>query len=80
MAEIHGLLPENHFGCQLGRTTTDMLHYVTRFVKDVWRKGEVVSALFLDIKSAFPSVVLNWLRHNMRKWGIPMQYMEWLRC
>jgi len=38
MAETHGLLLANHFGCQPGRTTTDSLHYVTIFVKDSWRK------------------------------------------
>ena len=80
MAETHGLLLENHFGCQPGRTTTDSLHYVTIFVKDAWRRGKVVSALFLDIKSAFPSVVLKQLTHDMRKQGVPMQYTAWLRC
>jgi len=44
MAELHGLLPDNHFGCRPGRTTMDSLHYVTKYIKDVWRKNEVVSA------------------------------------
>jgi len=39
----------------------------------------VVSTLFLDIKSAFPSVVLKQLMHDMRKQGVPMQYTAWLR-
>ena len=56
----------------------DSLHYVTKFVKDAWRRKEVVSALFLDIKSAFPSVVLDWLVHNMRKRGMPRQYTDWI--
>ena len=66
MAELHGLLPDNHFGCRPSRTTTDSLHYVVKYVKDAWRKNKVLSALFLDVKSAFPSVVLERLTHDMR--------------
>jgi len=40
----------------------------------------VVSTLFLDIKSAFPSVVLKQLMHDMRKRGVPTQYTAWSRC
>jgi len=57
---------------------TDSLHYVTKFMKDAWWKGEVVSALFLDIKSAFPSVVLSQLVHDIRQRGIPEQYTQWI--
>ena len=66
-AEAHNLLPNNHFGCLPGRTTSDSLHYITTFVKNAWRKKEVISALFLNIKGAFPNVVLSQLIHDMRK-------------
>jgi len=59
MAELCQLLPANHFGCHPGWTTTNSLHYVAKHTKDAWRKGEVISALFLDIKGTFPSVVLS---------------------
>ena len=78
MAKTHGLLPSNHFGYQLGQTTTDSLHFIMKYVKDAWRRKEVVSALFLDIKSAFPSVALNWLIHDMRARGVPTQYTDWI--
>jgi len=78
MALLHGLLPENHFGCHLGMSTTDLLHYVTKFMKAIWWKGEVVSALFLDIKGAFPSVILSQLVHDMRWRGILDQYTQWI--
>src|SRR5882672_8149571 len=48
-------------------------------MKDAWRKGQVVSALFLDIKSAFPSVVLSQLIHDMRRRGVPEQYTRWIK-
>jgi hypothetical protein len=54
--------------------TTDALHYVTASIKDAWRKGEVMGALFLDIKGAFPSIRLDQLIHNMRMRGVPKQY------
>ena len=38
----------------------------------------MVSALFLDIKNAFPSVVLNWLVHNMRIRGVPRECTDWI--
>jgi len=79
LSEIHKTLLDNHFGCRPGRTMTDSLHYISKLVKDAWRKGEVVSTLFLDIKSAFPSVVLDWLVHNMRQRGVPAEYTNWIR-
>ena len=44
-----------------------------------WRKGQVVSALFLDIKSAFPSVILSQLIHDMQWRGVPEQYTRWIK-
>ena len=78
MAELHRLLPDNHFRCQPGRTTTDLPHFMTKYVKDAWRRGEVVSTLSLDIKSAFPRILLNWLTHNMQVRGVPWQYTDWI--
>src|SRR5882672_3564489 len=70
MSEAHSLPPANHFGCQPGRTATDSLHYVTKFTKDTWRRGEVVGALFLDIKSVFPSMLLGQCIHDIRQRGV----------
>ena len=60
--------------------TTNSLHYITTFVKNAWRRKEVVSALFLDIKSTFPSMNLSCLIHDMRVRGVPWQYTGWLEC
>ena len=73
------ILPANHFGARPGRTTSDSINLLTKTVKDAWWKGQVASILFLDIKSAFPSVDINRLVHNMKKRGIPVQYMDWLQ-
>jgi len=74
----HGLLPINHFGCRPGRTTTDSLHYETKYIKDAWRRKEVVNTLFLDVKNAFPSVAIDWLAHDMRSRGVPREYTDWI--
>ena len=56
----------------------DSLHYVTKYVKDAWRRKEVVSALFLDVKNTFPSVVIDQLVHNMRSRGVLREYTDWI--
>ena len=65
MCEKHDLLPANHFGARPGQTTMDSLHMLTKTIKDAWRKGQVTSTLFLDIKGAFPSIDIKQLFHNM---------------
>lgn len=61
-----GLLPSMHFRGRPRRATMDMLQLMVNFIKNPWRKGNVVSMLFLDIKVAFPSIAVSWLLHNMR--------------
>jgi ribonuclease HI len=78
MTEKHHLLPEHHFGCRPGRTTTDAIHYVVGEAKDAWRRGRVMGLLYLDIKGAFPSIILDRLTHNMRRRGVPAEYTDWI--
>lgn len=77
-AEQYGLLPATHFGGRPGRTTTDAVLTLTHFIKDAWRRGEVVSTLFLDISQAFPSVSHPRLIYNLRKRRIPTTILSWL--
>jgi hypothetical protein len=72
------ILPANDFGGRPGRSTTDSVHLLIQMVKDAWRKGLVVSALFLDVKGAFPSVDIKRLIHNLRARGVPKKHTEWL--
>ena len=50
------VLPANHFGARPGQTTTNSIHLLTKTVKDAWKKNQVASALFLNVKGTFPSV------------------------
>jgi hypothetical protein len=77
-AEKHALLPPTHFGGRPGQSTTNALHLLTKFVKDAWRKGNMVTVLFLDVKGAFPSVSTERLLYNMQQRGVPKKYMDWL--
>jgi len=72
--------PNIHFSCHPGRTTSHSLNYITTFVKNAWRKKELVSALLLNIKGTFPNVVLSCLIHGMRTQGVPSQYTSWIAC
>ena len=76
--ETLNILPKNHFGARPGHSTTQAVHYLVTKVKDAWRKKKVVSALFLDVKGAFPSVDINQLKHDMRLRGVPVELTDWI--
>lgn len=78
--EQHNLLEANQFGVRPGRTTTDVLHMLMGFVKDAWCKGDIAVSLFLDIKSAFPSVNHNVLVHDMWMCRVPAELMRWVHA
>jgi hypothetical protein len=44
--------------------------------KDAWRRGKVLG---VDIKGAFPNIVLDLLIHNRRCRGILEEYTRWIR-
>ncbi|KAJ1299696.1 hypothetical protein OPQ81_005386 [Rhizoctonia solani] len=54
LAKEHGWLLDHHFGGRPGCTTMDALHLLTKTFKDAWAMKKVASALFLDVKGAFP--------------------------
>ncbi len=77
-SERHELLERHQFGARPGHTTTDALHMLNSFVKDTWQKGDVAVGLFLDIKSAFPSVNHAMLEHDMHMRGVLMELTQWI--
>jgi hypothetical protein len=79
LTEKFQLLPKNHFEGRPGQTTTDAMHVLTNGIKTAWRKGKIVAVLFLDIEGAFPNAVLEMLMHNLRKRGVPVKYIEFIR-
>ncbi|KAA1096470.1 hypothetical protein PGT21_050035 [Puccinia graminis f. sp. tritici] len=69
-AEDSGVLAEGHFGGRKGSGTEDALFALEHWVKAKWKEGKVVAGLFLDVKSAYPSV------HPARL----IQYLFELKC
>ena len=76
--EQHGVLQKFHFGGRPGRSTVDSIHLLVKTVKDAWRRGKVVTVLFLDVKGAFPSVAIDRMVHELRAAGIPREQAEWM--
>ena len=77
--EAKHLLPTEHYGGHPGRRATDAVMAMVAEVKNAWRKGKVATAIFLDVKGAYPSTDVEMLQHEMRLVGIPVQYAEWLQ-
>lgn len=61
-AESMKIIAPGHMGGRRYYSTDDALLILTTWIKERWRNGEVVSALSLDVKSAYPSV------HRKRLW------------
>jgi hypothetical protein len=59
--------------------TTDAVHALVDKVKSTWRRGKVVSVLFLNVKAAFPNAVTNRLIHNLRRKRIPLVYICFIK-
>ena len=74
----HNLLPDLQFGGCPGRSTTDALHYVEQYIKNAWRRNEVVSALFLNIQAAFPNMQKDCLIANMKARNIAIEYHNYV--
>jgi hypothetical protein len=77
-AETYKMLSPTQFGFRPGRTTTDALQYIVTRTKNAWRQGKSVALLMLDIKAAFPHIVVSRLVHIMWKKGVPKQYTDWI--
>jgi hypothetical protein len=58
--------------------TTDAVHALVDKVKTAWRRGKVVSILYLDVEGAFPNAVTDRLLHNLRRRKIPVVYTRFV--
>jgi ribonuclease HI len=70
-AESQGIIPDGHSGGRRGKGCEDALMALTMWVRRKWREGKTVTALFLDVKSAYPSVNPQRLIHSLRRKGCP---------
>ncbi|KAI7955904.1 hypothetical protein MJO29_007303 [Puccinia striiformis f. sp. tritici] len=70
-AESNDILPNGHVGGRRGKCGEDAMIALTSWVRQKWREGKVVTALFLDVKSAYPSVHPKRLVALLRQKGCP---------
>jgi Reverse transcriptase (RNA-dependent DNA polymerase) len=78
LVESNSLLPKSHYGGKPGRMTTDAVHALVDKVKSDWRRGKVVSILFLDVEAAFPNAATDRLLHNLQRRKIPSAYVHFV--
>jgi Reverse transcriptase (RNA-dependent DNA polymerase) len=78
LVESNSLLLKSHYGGRPGRMTTDAVHTLVDKVKSAWRRGKVVSILFLDVEAAFPNAATDRLLHNLRRRKIPSTYVHFV--
>lgn len=55
-AETNHILAQGHVGGRRQHSVKDAFVILTSWIHHKWREGKIVSALFLDVKSAYPSV------------------------
>jgi hypothetical protein len=71
-------LPNLQIGGHPGCATTDALHYVEQYIKNAWRQGNVITALFLNIQAAFPNVQKDRLLANRGTHNITIEYHDYV--
>lgn len=71
-AERMGAIAPGHMGGRRLRSTEDAGISLVTWIKLKWRQGLIVTGLFLDVKSAFPSVHTTRLWYTLKKKGCPV--------
>jgi hypothetical protein len=70
-AENNNVIAHGHFGGRANRCTDDANLFLSSWIRQKWRENKIVSALFLDVKSAYPSVIKDRLIDTLIKKSIP---------
>ncbi|MBW0503837.1 hypothetical protein O181_043552 [Austropuccinia psidii MF-1] len=60
-----------HVGGRPGRSINNAFVTLTSWIHHKWREGKMVMGIFLDVKSAYPSVQKARLIHTLEKKGCP---------
>ena len=79
LAESHGLLPKTHMGGRKCTLTEHAIHLFIKKILAVWNKGNIPSAIFLDVSEAFDNVSNKRLLHNLKKRRIDPRIIAWIK-
>jgi hypothetical protein len=75
-AENNNALADGHFGGRASRSTDDANLFLTSWIRQKWREKKIVSALFLDVKSAFPTVIRERLLNHLKIKNAPSYFLS----
>lgn len=64
-ADTNQVLAQGHVGGRRQHSVEDAFVILTSWIHHKWREGKIVSGLFLDVKSAYPSVHKKRLIHSL---------------
>ncbi|KAJ8734711.1 hypothetical protein PYW08_013961 [Mythimna loreyi] len=69
--ENRGILPESQFGFRKGKSTLDSVATLVTDIRVAFSQNQSVLAVFLDLESAYDSVLLNVLKKKLELLQIP---------
>lgn len=75
-AETHKAIAPGHMGGRRQHSTDDAFIILTSWIHQKWREGKIVSGLFLDVKSAYPSVHKRRLLHTLKSKNCPAYIVQ----
>jgi hypothetical protein len=78
IVEKNNCLPKKSFGFRKTLPTTDAVTFLTNEVKAAKRNNKYITAVFVDIKSAFDNVNVDKLAAILEKMKIPVRYCTWI--
>lgn len=80
LAQEYHLLPKTHIGGRKITSTEHGIHLTLEKIHNAWVSNQpIVSMLFLDVSGAFDNVSHSRLIHNLRKRGLPMVLINWIK-
>jgi hypothetical protein len=69
--DANNILPPSRMGGRRGRNIIDALLLLTSWIKNQWRNRNIVAGIFLDVKSAYPTVYKDRLCSRLKDLSCP---------
>lgn len=75
-AETHQVIAQGHMGGRRQHSIEYAFVILTSWIHQKWREGKIVSGLFLDVKSAYPSVNKTRLSNTLKNKNCPAYIIQ----
>ena len=73
------IISNNQYGFVPGRSTSQAIFEVTKYLYDNINKGNFCGSVFIEISKAFDSVYHPWLLLKLERLGLREMYISWFR-